>query len=186
MLILAWLACLGSADYWLVYDDLSSFPCGFSSSSRLAQACSPCGGRDPRKNVESFKFSLRLQLRAVSLLPCSFGQPKLQVTAQILQGAAKSHYKWCAYREGWKIQVIFVIDLLYYLKSFQFHQEVIKKIPNFYVPNKISWKYENEDRFFIFIFYYFTMKKKTTTIRKGDMECLAGRVRDLTKIAQLG
>lgn len=74
---------------------------------------------------------VRLKLRAVSLLPCSLGQPKLQVTAQILRGAAKSHYKRCAYREGWKIQVIFVIDLLYYLKSFQFHQEVIKKNSKF-------------------------------------------------------
>lgn len=75
-----------------------------------------------------------------------FGPTQVTRPAQILGGAAKSLYKRCAYREGWKIQAIFVINLPKHLKGFQFHQDVIKKILSLRVPNKISSKYKNKNR----------------------------------------
>lgn len=99
-----------------------------------------------KRECRSAQGFLRLRLRTISFLPHSFGQHKFTRSAQILWGAAKSHCKRCAYREGWKIQAIFAINLPYYLKIFQFHQEGITIIHYLYVPNILSSKYKNKNR----------------------------------------
>lgn len=40
-----------------------------------------------------------------------FWPTQITSSAQIRGGAAKSYRKRCAYREGWKVQVIFAINL---------------------------------------------------------------------------